>query len=175
MMIAAGVIAVAALVLAGWLRAAGTAVSLVPRADALRDASEGVRGAGSIAELLDEREVISPAIGMVASGFLLLSAVVGMAVLVEGRSQAESLTVALAVGIVAFIVGDLVPRRLGRTKPRQISYRSARLIKVALWLGGWAIDLIQDPDELDAEERDEPGQLGDDGQERELIDSVLEF
>jgi CBS domain containing-hemolysin-like protein len=175
MMIIAGLIALVSLLLAAWLRAAGTAVSLVPRADALRDASEGVPGAAPIAELLDEREAISPAVGIVASGFLLLSAVIGVAALLEGRPAGAPLLVALAVAVVTFIVGDIVPRRLGRTRPRLVSYRSARLIRLALRLGGWATDLIHEPEEPDVEEGAETGRPTDDEQERELIDSVLEF
>ena len=110
MMIFAGLIALVSLLLAAWLRAAGTAVSLVPRADALRDASEGVPGAAPIAEILDEREAISPAVGIVASGVLLLSAVIGVAALLEGRPGGAPLLVALAVAVVTFIVGDIVPR-----------------------------------------------------------------
>ena len=36
-----------------WLRAAGTAIARVPRADALRDESDGVKGAETVVELLE--------------------------------------------------------------------------------------------------------------------------
>ena len=48
-------VAVALLLLAFWIRAAGTAVTRVPRADALRDASDGAKGAEAVAGMLDER------------------------------------------------------------------------------------------------------------------------
>ena len=49
-----GLLAVAALLVAAWIRAAGTAVSQIPRADAHHDAAEGKRGARIVASLLDE-------------------------------------------------------------------------------------------------------------------------
>ena len=160
---------------AAWLRAAGTAISRVPRADALRDASDDVKGAGTVAELLDRRESITPAVGVVASAFLVAGSVVATAVLSQGISLGRSLLIALVVGVVAFMVGDLLPRRLGRVNPNRMAYRSQRLLSWAVTLGGWANELLPevengvevDEGEVDEDEADE--------QERELIDSVLEF
>ena len=165
--------AVVALLLAFWIRAAGTAVTRVPRADAFRDTSDGVRGASSVAELLDEREVISPAVGVVASGLLILSAVLATTVF---ASDAGGLTLvwALAVGVVVFLIGDLVPRAVGRIRPRTVAYRSAGLLRVAVALGGWANDLLPESEGDEAEEEPDAPDESDD-QERELIHSVLEF
>ena len=73
------IVAVVALALAAWLRAAGSAITRVPRADALRDEADGVRGAGIVAELLEEREAITPAVAMVGSALLVVAAVAGTA------------------------------------------------------------------------------------------------
>jgi len=71
-----------------------------------------------------------------------------------------------------FLVGDLAPRQLGRRNPRAIAYFSARLLQLAVRFGGWAADLISDSEEEDVgEAEDEEGAE----QEREMIDSVLEF
>lgn len=174
MMATVMVAAVAALLLAFWIRAAGTAVTRVPRADALRDSSEGVRGASTVADLLDEREVISPAVGVVASGLLVVASVLATAVMVDDRSGGGALISALVVGVVALIVGDLVPRAVGRIQPRLVAYRSAGLLRVAIALGGWANDLLPEAEGMESDDEDE-AQDDTDEQERELIDSVLEF
>lgn len=168
------VVAFLLVVLAFALRAAGTAVGRVPRADALRDASADVKGAGAVAELLDERELINPAVGVVASALLIVGSVIATAVLVTDASAMQALLTAIGVGAVAFLIGDLVPRRVGRVNERAIAYRSAVLLAVAMRLGGWANELIPELDEEfgngSEEETDEA-----DEHERELIDSVLGF
>ncbi|HEY4607189.1 MAG TPA: hypothetical protein VIH55_06030, partial [Acidimicrobiia bacterium] len=75
-----------ALALAAWLRAAGSAITRITRADALRDASEGQRGAEVVANLLEDRDVITPAVALVGSGLLVVSAVAATAVLAAGES-----------------------------------------------------------------------------------------
>jgi CBS domain containing-hemolysin-like protein len=63
---------------------------------------------------------------------------------------------------------------LGRRKPRVIAYASAHLLRLAVRFGGWANDLIYDSqDEAEVDEEDSPEEAN--GQERNLIDSVLEF
>jgi len=165
------VVAVVALALAAWLRAAGSAISRVPRADAIRD-SEEIRGARVVAELLDEREAITPAVALVGSALLVIAAVAATTVFVAGQGLDTAIWYALAVFLVVFLVGDLAPRQLGRRNPRAIAYFSARLLQLAVRFGGWAADLISDSEEEDVgEAEDEEGAE----QEREMIDSVLEF
>lgn len=169
------VLAFVLLGLAGWIRAAGTAVSRVPRADALKAASEDVKGAGRIASLLDDREAISPSVGAVGSGLLVMSAALAVAGLVGQLSSIDSVWIALAAGLFVFIFGDLIPRRLGPARPHFIAYRSASLLAASVRLGSWANDLISDPEieqNLEAVAIDEEGP---DDHERDLIDSVLEF
>lgn len=175
MSVAAVLVALALLTLATWLRAAGTSITRIPRADALRDASEHVTGADTVSQLLEEREVINPAVSVVAVALLVASAVLFTAVLVSGDSLAADVGIALVVWLLVFLIGDLIPRQVGRHRTT-IAYRSASLLRGAIRLGGWANDLLPEP------EPDEPAIMTNgeeqeqaEEQERELIDSVLEF
>ena len=168
------VVAILLVVVAFALRAAGTAVGRIPRADALRDASDDVKGAAGVAELLDERELINPAVGVVASALLILGSVISTAVLVKDVSAMQALLIAIGLGAVAFLVGDLIPRQVGRFRDRAIAYRSAGLLAVAVQLGGWANELLPELDEENGESGDEGADEADE-HERELIDSVLGF
>lgn len=167
-------VAAIVILLAAWLRAAGTAITRVPRADALRDASDGVAGAGTVAELLDRRDNITPAIGVVASALLVAGSVIGTAVLSQDISIGRSLLMALVVGVVAFMVGDLIPRRMGRLNSSGLSYRSHRILRWAVRLGGWANELLPEVENGEEEETQDEEDEADE-HERELIDSVLEF
>jgi putative hemolysin len=168
------IVAVAALALAAWLRAAGSAITRVPRADALRDEADGVRGAGIVAALLEEREAITPAVAMVGSALLVVAAVAGTALVTAEQTIGTAIAYAAIVFLVVFLLGDLAPRQLGRRRPRSIAYRSARLLAVAVGLGGWASDLITESNGDDEGEIEpEPETVTE--QEREMIDSVLEF
>lgn len=170
------VLSIALLLLMGafWLRAAGTAVGRVPRADALRDASDGVAGAEHVAVLLEEREVINPAVGVVASGLLIAGSVISTAVLTTDQPGGRALVTAIAIGLVAFLVGDLVPRQAGRLSSHVIAYRSAVVLSLAVKMGGWANELLPELD-YEGEVEADGGLEGADEHERELIDSVLEF
>jgi CBS domain containing-hemolysin-like protein len=166
--------AVLALGLAAWLRAAGSAITRVHRADALRDASDEVGGSEIVAELLEDREVITPAVAVVGSALLVVAAVAGTAVFSAGKTLGVAIGYSLVVFLVVFLLGDLAPRQLGRRRPRSIAYFSARLLALAVRFGGWANDLIYDSNE--DEDSGEEGALEQSpGQERNLIDSVLEF
>lgn len=168
------VIAALFVLLSAWLRAAGTAITRIPRADALRDASEEIGGAGTVAELLDEREIIVPAVGVVASAFLVVGAVIVTSVIVGDVGSFGALLLALAIGLLAFLIGDLIPRRLGRLNPSGLAYRSHLILDWSVRLGGWANELIPDVENGFEEEDAESGDEADE-HERELIDSVLEF
>jgi CBS domain containing-hemolysin-like protein len=174
MTIAVLLISAVLVLLSAWLRAAGTAITRVPRADAFRDASDGVKGAATVAELLESREVIAPAVGVVATALLVAGAVLGTVVFSTEVDDAGLLIVALAVGLVVFVVGDLVPRRLGRLRSEKLSYRSSALLSWSVRLGGWANDLLPDVDVDDVEAGDDTEDEAEE-HERELIDSVLEF
>lgn len=174
-MTAAALVVSAALVLfSAWLRAAGTAITRIPRADALRDASDDVAGAGTVAELLDQRENIVPAVGVVATAFLVVGAAVATAVLTREAAVGGALLIAVGVGMVAFLVGDLIPRRIGRLNSTGLAYRSHAILRWSVRLGGWANDLLPEVENGLEEEVDEEEDEAEE-HERELIDSVLEF
>lgn len=159
---------------AAWLRAAGSAVARIPRADALRDASDGVQGADEVAALLDYRETISPAVGVVASALLVMGAALAAAVLAVDVTSYGVVLVAIGAGLLVFLLGELIPRRLGMVSPRFIAYHSHRLLRVVVLLGGWANELSPEVEGAE-EEPAEPEEEDAEEQERELIDSVLEF
>ncbi len=163
------------LLFAAWLRAAGTAITRVPRADALRDASEKVKGAAAVAEMLDDREVIAPAVGVVGSALLVISATLGVAAVAADEAPSAAIWLGLVVGMIVFLVGDLVPRGIGRVRSHQIAYRSAPVLGVAIGLGGWANDLIFESETDQTDELEEDEDEISDEQERELIHSVLQF
>jgi CBS domain containing-hemolysin-like protein len=168
------VVAIVALLLGVWLRLAGSAITKVPRADALRDAADEIGGAEKVARLLEEREDITPAVAMAGSAMLLLSAVAGTALVATGQPLGTAVGYSALVFLVVFLIGDLIPRQLGRRWPHNIAYRSAGLLEIAVGLGGWATDLIADPNENGAE-LEQPEPELDTEQEREMIDSVLDF
>lgn len=168
------VLAAVFLLFAAWLRSAGTAITRVPRADAVRDASDGEPGAETVAALLENRDAIAPAVGVVASAFMIVAAVFATAVLVSDTTGAATLWVATAVAIVAFLLGDLIPRRLGRFNPAVLAYRSHWILRQAVRIGDWANDLLPDVENGD-DVVSEDGEEEADEHERELIDSVLEF
>jgi CBS domain containing-hemolysin-like protein len=78
----------------------------------------------------------------------------------------------VALGLLLVVMGDLVPRKIGRDRPGALAYRFAGLLKGAVALGGAATDFISDLDEDDDEDEDENAA---DAGEAQLITSVLEF
>lgn len=162
------------LVLAFVIRAGGTAVTRVPRADSLRDEAEGIEGAAKVSQLLETRDSIMSAVGVVASALLIVSSVLAASALAANRGLGPALMTAALVGALALVVGDLIPRALGRRFPHRLAYGLAEFLEIAVRLGGWAYDLLPES-EVRAEEAEEPVEEEADEQEREMIDSVLEF
>lgn len=160
-------LALVSLLIAAWLRASGAAVTQVPRADAHHDAAEGVRGAKTVATLLDDRPRIYPAVGMVGSAFLVLT--VSMAVV--GAEERWSGFGVAGVAILVIVAGDVLPRLAGRWQPRIIAYGSAPLLVAAVRLGGWAAE----PGLEENGGSDEDEEEDDDQDELALITSVLRF
>lgn len=158
----------------GWVRAAGTSVGSIPRADALRDESDGIEGAGVVAGLLDQREAITPAIGLVATACLVFGSVIAAAALMAGRSPASALVIGLIVAAAVTVVGDVVPRAIGRSSAPAVAYRSSSLLKAAVRIGGWANALFPPPETKQESDTPDSPEVADE-QERELIDSVLGF
>ncbi len=108
--------ALASLGLAAALRAGLTSALRTPRADALRDAAEGNKGADRIARLLEDRDSIHPSINAVHS-VLLLTAAVPAAWLVTRRVTGAGLVVSLlALVLMIWLVGDYLARGFGRAR-----------------------------------------------------------
>jgi CBS domain containing-hemolysin-like protein len=148
------------------------AVSLVrtPRADALHDAAEGRKGAGRVAQLLEDAELIVPAINIVHSVLFLLAAVPA-AWAITVTTEGVPTFVALA-GLVVGLSGlaDLLPRMIGRARPRTVAYRFVGLLAAAISLGSFAAEILYEEDDEDEESDDEQDEA-----EVGLIESVLTF
>lgn len=166
------VVAAALFVINGMIRAAGASMVRTPRADALHDAGEGDHRAQAIADLLDDRPRLQPALGMVNAALLVVIAITATW---AATRYFVGWSLLLALAVLVFILvfaGDLLPRTLGRRRPRVLAYRLAWLLRPVVALGDAAADLVSDLDvvEEDVEEEDQA-----DSEERELISQVLDF
>ena len=124
------------------LRAAGASLVRTPRADALHDARDNDERAARIAELLSDRPRIQPALGLVSTALLVL-AVLPAAWALTRQTDGWELVISLVVlGLVVLVVGDIIPRTLGRSRPRTIAYRFAWLLAPLISLGETTADLI---------------------------------
>ena len=167
--LAFGVSAILLLVTAT-LRAAGAALVRTSRADALHDAAEGNERAAAVADLLELRARIQPALAPVLTGLLVLAVIPltwAVSSLVSGWWLA---LVVLVMAIMLVIVTDLVPRTIGRSRSSSLAYRLASLLAVSIRLGDAANDLVSDEDEQEADDA-----TNDNDEERELISSIIEF
>ena len=168
-------LAVAAVLLAvtGATRAGGASLVRTSRADALRDASEGDARAGVVAELLEDRIRLQPALGALHTFLLALAAIPAtwaLTAFFDGVALAASLVL---LGFVLVFAGDLLPRSIGRNRPQRIAYALSWWLKPAVAFGMAAVDVVTD-DEDDDEDDDDEDSDADVGQ-RELIESVIEF
>ena len=170
------VISAAALALAAALRAGLTSTLRTPRADAIRDAAEGDKGAEGIAKLLEDRDAIHPSINA-AHSVLLLAAAVPAAWVVTRRVSGGGLVISLlALGLMIWLVGDYLARGFGRARSRTLAYRLAPLLVTTARWGRAANEFVSEDDPGPEPDSDMPGGNGDEEEEeRELIDSVLEF
>ncbi len=166
-----------ALILAGLLALVGAALrfggaSLVrtPRALALRDAAEGRRGAARAADLLEDRATLQPALG-VAHAVLLVAAAVPAAWALSALLSGWALALCLVgAGLMLVLAGDILPRSMGRARPRLPAYYLSGLLAVAVRVGERATDLLQEDDEDEEEETEAEA-----AEEIKLITSILEF
>ncbi len=163
------VLATVLMLAAAILRLGGASLVRTPRADAIHDAAEDVRGAGRVADLLEDRASLHPSLGVVHAALLVAAAIPGawaMSVLASGWVLVGAL---IGLGILVVMVGDVLPRAWGRARPRGPAYRFSRLLGAAVRVGERATDLIQEDEE---HEEDESPQ---DEEEKELISQVLDF
>lgn len=163
-----GIVAVLAVLMSAWMRAAGSAVAQIPRADAHHDAAEGRRGARTVADLLDDRPQLVSSVGMVCSGLLLLAA----ATLVASAPATGNWLVVALVVLVLLTVGDVLPRLVARRFPQPVAYASSTLLKWVVRVGGWAADRPMEENGNGEAATDEED---DDEEELALISSVLRF
>ena len=152
------------------LRFGGASLARTPRAQALRDAAEGRRGAARAADLLEDRLTLQPALG-VAHAVLLVAAAIpaawALAALLSGWALALSL---VGAGLVLVLAGDILPRSMGRSRPRFPAYYLSGLLAGAVRVGERATDLLQEDDEEEEAETE-----AEEAEEIKLITSVLEF
>ena len=166
-----------ALVLAGLLtlvaaalRFGGASLVRTPRAEALRDAAEGRRGAARAAALLEDRLTLQPALGVVHA-VLVVAAAIPAAWAVSAWLSGWALAGCLAgTGLVLVLAVDILPRSMGRVRPRFPAYYLSGLLAVAVRVGEQATDLLQED-----EEEENAGTEAEEAEEIKLITSVLEF
>ncbi|MDE0171661.1 MAG: hemolysin family protein [bacterium] len=164
------------LILAAALRVAGASLVRTPRADALHDAADGVPGAVSVAELLEDRASIQPSISLIHSALLVASALSAAWAIATLSSGWILVTALILTGVALVVFGEWLPRSLGRERPRVIAYRLARLLRVAVRAGERAVDLIYDEEDDVNSGADANGDHdASDREEIRMISSVLEF
>ncbi len=165
---------VAALLLmgiAGTLRAGGASLVRTSRADALKAAAAGTKGAERVVKLLEDRVKLQPALGTTVT-FLIVLAVVPLTWFLTDALSGWNLGASLLfMAIVLLLLVDVLPRRIGSLRPASIAYKLSFPLTAAVWFGLMAGDLITDFDDEDITEDHQAA----DAEERELILSVLEF
>jgi len=152
------------------VRAAGATLVRTPRADALHDAGEGDRRAGVVADLLEDRLRIQPALGTVVTTLLILAVIPASWALSRLLSGWQLALAYAAMTVVLVLLSDLIPRTIGRSRPRSFAYRFSRLLAIAVRVGDAANDLVSDEDDAEDDGNDD-----EDREERELISSIIEF
>jgi len=154
--------------LAATIRAGGASLLRTSVADAIRDAAAGVRGADRTAEILRHRSRVQPALGLTNTALLVAAALLGGWALTR-RTQGGWVWLGLAaMAVLIVVVGDWLPRAVGRGNVRRLAYWTAPLLAGAVRLGQRAVDLVE-------EEETQSLPPADNQAENMLISSVLEF
>ena len=156
--------------LAATLRFGGASLVRTSRAQALRDAAEGDRGAARVARLLEDRLGLQPALNIVLTALLVASTIPASWALSALLSGWGLVAAFIGLGCTLVVVGDVLPRSIGRVRPRRPAYRLSWLLGVSIRAGERATDLMLDEGDDDGGEDD-----AQDAEEIELITSVLEF
>jgi len=160
-------------VFAAALRFGGASLVRTHRADALRDAASGTKGAERVADLLELPTMLQPSIGMVHAAVLVAAAIPATWALSAVTSRWMLAGSLMALGLILVLAGDAVPRAVGRAMPRRPAYRLSILLAWAIRVGSRAADAISEDEEDDNGEGHSEEQ--DHEEEFELISSVLEF
>ena len=158
------------LLLTAIVRAAGATLVRTSRADALHDAGEGDTRARAVADLLEDRLRIQPALGTVVTTLLILAVIPASWALTRLLSGWQLALAFAAMTVLLVLLSDLIPRTIGRSRPRSSAYRFSRLLAIAIRVGDAANDLVSDEDDDEDDEDDD-----EDREERELISSIIEF
>ena len=169
MIAAAFVISAILLLVTATLRSAGAALVRTSRADALHDAAEGNDRARVVAELLENRARLQPALAPVLTGLLVFAVIPLTWGLAEWLSGWVLVLVIVVMAVLVVLATDLIPRTIGRARPSTLAYRFAPLLAASVRIGDAANDLVSD----DEDEPEESSVNGED--ERELISSIIEF
>ena len=99
-------------------------------------------------------------LGGVHTALLVLAAIPATWTLTRILDGWVLLAALVVLGLLLVVVGDLVPRKLGRDRPGALAYRFAGLLKGAVALGAAATDFI---DDLDDDVPVGAGRVGDRG------------
>lgn len=166
------VVAIVLVFLASVLRAGGASLIRTARADALRAVADDTSGAEAVAELLEDRRNLQPTLGTSIT-FLIVLAVIPLSWVLTDTLEGWPLAAALiGMAFLLLLIVDVIPRRIGRSRPATLAYRLSGFLTLAVRFGAAAGDLIADLDDVDeiVEEHEAA-----DAEERALIRSVLEF
>lgn len=154
--------------LAATIRAGGASLLRTSVADAIRDAAQGVSGADRVAEMLRHRSRVQPALGLTNTALLVSAALLGGWALTRRTEDGWVWVGLAAMAVLIVVVGDWLPRTVGRANVRRLAYWTAPLLAGAVRLGQRAVDLVE-------EEEHQPLPPSDNQAEKMLISSVLEF
>jgi CBS domain containing-hemolysin-like protein len=164
-------LAIVALLAAALLRAAASSLQEASRADTVREAASGSPGAEAVARLLARPGRLQPAANIAHVCLLVIAAVSATWAVAESGAEPQLLwLVVLALGLI--VLGDWIPRAIGRSRPRRVAYVLAPILSLGVRFGSKADDLLPAEGEGNG---DESGAAPEDEQERELISSVLDF
>lgn len=171
MIAAAFAFSVVLLFLTAYVRAAGATLVRTPRADALHDAGEGDGRARIVADLLEDRPRIQPALGTVVTTLLILAVIPATWALSRVLTGWQLAIAYVLMTALIVLLSDVIPRTIGRSRPGSFAYRSSRILAIAIRVGDAANDLVFD----DEEEEEEDPEDDEDREERALISSIIEF
>ncbi len=158
-------------VVAGCIRASGASLVRTSRVDALRDAAEGDDRADKVAELLEDRARLQPSLAIFHVSLLVTASLLAGWAVTRMFSAGTLVVAIIGIALVLLLFGDLIPRNIGRSRPRLLAYRFAWLLRPAVALGSVTVDLVEvDDDEHRHDESDDDAE-----DERELISSVIEL
>ena len=123
MIIVAWIIGALLLLVAALVRAGTASLVRTPRADALRSSADGMKGADSVANLLEDRSNLQPSLGTTVT-FLIVVAVIPLTWAITDTLSGAPLAFALiGMAIALVLLVDVIPRWIGRNRPGSLAYR----------------------------------------------------